>query len=175
MEKIGENKNVKNQKYQTTRKKIKVIGTETYINQRTGSLEDMQVISIEDRDANFHKIWLQHIILSMDMIGNQKTRFALWLLEQMSSDNLIPMTFRQMAKNSGISIDTVKRVIPTLIEANFLVKINGGVYRVNPDLIFKGGSHHRMNVLLQYQAYVPKKESEKVPDDDEKVRERWKR
>ena len=42
----------------TTRKKVKVIGTETYINQQTGELQEMQVIDIEERDANFHKLWL---------------------------------------------------------------------------------------------------------------------
>ena len=40
----------------TTRKKVKVIGTETYIKQSTGELEEMQVMRIEERDANFHKL-----------------------------------------------------------------------------------------------------------------------
>lgn len=139
-----------------TRKKIKVIGLETYINQRTGHLEDMQVISIEDKDANFHKIWLEHIVLSLEIVGNQKMRFVFWLIEQMTPDNLIPMTFRQMALGSGCSLDTVRRVVPALISSDFLVRINQGVYRVNPDLIFKGGSKYRMNVLMQYQAYREK-------------------
>ena len=32
----------------TTRKKVKVVGTETYINQKTGELQEMQVIDIEN-------------------------------------------------------------------------------------------------------------------------------
>ena len=56
----------------TTRKKVKVVGTETYINQKTGELQEMQVIDIEERDANFHKLWLGHILQSIDLIGNQK-------------------------------------------------------------------------------------------------------
>ncbi|WP_281042436.1 replication/maintenance protein RepL, partial [Selenomonas infelix] len=43
-----------------TRKKVKVVGTETYIKQDTGELREMQVIDIEERDANFHKLWLGH-------------------------------------------------------------------------------------------------------------------
>ena len=46
----------------TTRKKVKVIGTETYIKQSTGEIEEMQVMKIEERDANFHKLWLEHIL-----------------------------------------------------------------------------------------------------------------
>ncbi|WP_281042439.1 replication/maintenance protein RepL [Selenomonas infelix] len=45
-----------------TRKKVKVVGTETYIKQDTGELREMQVIDIEERDANFHKLWLGHIL-----------------------------------------------------------------------------------------------------------------
>ena len=37
----------------TTRKKVKVIGTETYIKQDTGEIAEMQVVKIEERDANF--------------------------------------------------------------------------------------------------------------------------
>ena len=61
----------------TTRKKVKVIGTETYIKQDTGEIAEMQVVKIEERDANFHKLWLGHILQSIDLIGNQKdkTRF----------------------------------------------------------------------------------------------------
>ncbi|HDR8306450.1 TPA: replication/maintenance protein RepL, partial [Bacillus cereus] len=30
----------------------------------------MNVINVEERDANFHKLWLGHIIQSLDLIGN---------------------------------------------------------------------------------------------------------
>ena len=60
----------------TTRKKVKVIGTETYIKQDTGEIAEMQVVKIEERDANFHKLWLGHILQSIDLIGNQKTKLA---------------------------------------------------------------------------------------------------
>lgn len=134
----------------TTRKKVKVVGRETYIRQSDGTLQEMQVVSIEERDANFHKIWLEHIIHSMDIIGNQKIRLAFWLLDQMNSDNQITMTLRQMAEQSGISLDTVSRTVRALIDSDFLIRYNTGVYQVNPEVIFKGGKTNRMNVLLEY-------------------------
>lgn len=137
-------------KITTTRKKVKVIGTENYIKQDTGEIKEMQVVSIEERDANFHKIWLEHIIHSMDIIGNQKIRLAFWLLDQMNSENQITMTLRQMAEKSGISLDTVRKTIKALIESNFLIRYNTGVYQINPDVIFKGGKNNRLNVLLEY-------------------------
>lgn len=134
----------------TTRKKVKVIGKETYIKQETGELSEMQVVSIEERDANFHKIWLEHIIHSMDIIGNQKIRFAFWLLDNMNSENQITMTYRQMSEKSGVSLDTVQRTIKALTDSNFLQRYNIGVYQVNPDVIFKGGKNNRLNILLKY-------------------------
>jgi hypothetical protein len=145
-----------------TRKKTKIVGKETYINKRTGKVEEMQVITIEERDANFHKIWLQHIVLSLDVIGNVKMKFVLWLLDQMSYDNLIPMTYEQMARRSGHSIETIKRTIPVLVKNDFLVRINQGVYQINPNVIFKGGASERMNVLIQYCQKKKKKKQDNV-------------
>jgi len=115
----------------TTRKAVKVIGTETYINQNTGEIKEMQVISIEERDANFHKLWLTHIIQAIDLIGNQKIKFAFWLLEQMNSENQITMTIRQMSKKGNVSLQTASRAIKALTDSDFLIKINMGVYQVN--------------------------------------------
>lgn len=148
---IPEDKKAGRKPPKTTRRKVKVVGTQTFINQSTGELQDMQVVSIAERDANFHKIWLEHIIQSLDIIGNQKMRFAFWLLDNMNSENQITMTLRQMTQKSGMSLQTVSRTIRALMESDFLRRVNQGVYQVNPDVIFKGGMSNRMNVLLEYQ------------------------
>lgn len=87
----------------------------------------------------------------MDLIGNQKTKLAFWLLDNLDRENKITMTYRQIADKSGMSYQTVYRTMNALIESDFLVKINGGAYRVNPDVLFKGGKNDRLNVLLQYR------------------------
>lgn len=139
------------QKITHTRKKTKVIGETKYINKETGEIEDFQVISIEERDANFHKIWLGHILNSIDIIGNQKTKLAFWILDNLKSENLLIMTQRQIAKESKVSLQTVSRTLNSLVKSNFLIKINTGAYQINPDMIFKGGKEQRLNVLIQYQ------------------------
>ena len=110
----------------TTRKKVKVIGHQEYINRDTGEITDMQVVNIEERDANFHKLWLGHILQSIDLIGNQKTKLAFWILDNLNSENQLIMTQRKIAEKSGISYQTVSLTIKTLIESNFLIKINSG-------------------------------------------------
>lgn len=141
-----------------TRKKVKVIGTENYIKQDTGEIKEMQVINIEERDFNFHKVWLSHIINSIDLIGNQKTKLAFWIIENLNKENQLIMTQRKIAEKTGMSIQTVSLTIKALIESNFLVKINSGAYRVNPNVLFKGGKADRLNVLIEYSN--EKKEAE---------------
>ena len=144
---MAENK----KKLKKTTKKVKIVGTEQYINSSTGELEDFQVVKLEDRDFNFHKVWLQHIINSLDLIGNQKTKLAFWIIDNLDKENKLTMTYRQIAEKSHISLDTVRTTMKSLIESNFIERINQGAYRVNPDVIFKGTRNGRLNVLYQYQ------------------------
>lgn len=109
-----------------------------------------QYKTIEDRDFNFHKVWLEHIISSLDLIGNQKTRLAFWIIDNLDKENKLTMTYRQIAEKSGISLDTVRVTMKSLMDSNFLERINQGAYRVNPDVVFKGTRSGRLNVLYQY-------------------------
>ncbi len=84
----------------------------------------MQVVSIQERDANFHKIWLGHILQSIDLIGNKKTKLAFWILDNLDAENKITLTYRQIAKKSGMSYQTVYRTMNALLDSNFLAKIN---------------------------------------------------
>ena len=69
----------------------------------------------------------------------------------LDKENKICMTFRQIADASGMSYQTVYRTMNALIESDFLVRINQGSYRVNPDVLFKGGKNDRLNVLIKYR------------------------
>ena len=134
----------------TTRKKMKIVGTKDFIDAATGEINTMNVITVEERDCNFHKLWLGHIIESLEMIGNQKINLCLWILDNLNSDNMLLYNYEQIAQKSGIAIATVKRTMKALIESNFLTRHNQGCYIINPDVIFKGGKTDRLNVLIQY-------------------------
>lgn len=161
-----------------TTKKVKVIGREQYINKETGLLEDFEVVSVEDRDFNFHKVWLESVINSMDLLGNQKTRLAFWIIQHLNKENQLVMTQRQISEKSGISLKTVSVTMKTLLDSNFLRKINGGAYCVNPDVLFKGTRNGRMNVLIQYnsleqmQKDEEEKTSESKPQQEEPTTEK---
>ena len=120
----------------TTSKKVKVIGTQQYINANTGELEDFHVTSLQDRDFNFTKVWLNSILQTLDMLGNQKTKVAYHIIDNLNKENQYIGTQRQIAE--------------ALLNADFLRNLNSGVYCVNPDVLFKGTRPARLNVLQQY-------------------------
>src|SRR5699024_12010818 len=77
-----------------------------FIDASTGEKETMQVTNIEERDANFHKIWLGHMLESLDMIGNQKIRVAMFIMENINKENELIMTYRVIAEKTNTSLQT---------------------------------------------------------------------
>lgn len=149
---------------QTTTKRVKVVGTEEYINTRTGELEQMQVTSIEDRDFNFTKMWMKNFISTLDIVGNQKTRLCFWIIDHVDKENRLIGTYRTIASQSGMSLDTVRITMKLLMDADFMRKTQNGVYVINPNLVFKGTRNARMNVLNQFTSaeYVPLSDEERL-------------
>lgn len=133
-----------------TTKKVKVIGNQQYINFNTGEIEDFQVTSIEERDFNFTKVWMKNFISTLDLVGNQKTKLAFWIIENLNKENQLTMTYRQISEKTNISLETIRKTMTILLDANFLKRINQGVYQVNPDILFKGNKNNRLNLLTQY-------------------------
>lgn len=138
-------------KTRTTTKKMKIIGYEQRINPATGEIQDVQVINHEDRDFNFNKVWLGHIVHALDLIGNKKIKVLNYLFENKNYENIVIATMDQMAQKTSTSKKTVYEVIKILRENDIMTKINNAVYRLNPDVVFKGGMKHRMNILIQYR------------------------
>lgn len=134
----------------TTTKKVKVIGQQEYINAETGELESFSVTSIEDRDFNFHKVWMRNFISTLDIVGNQKTRLCMWIVDHINKENQLIGTMRGIADSSGMSLETVRVTMKILLDVDFLRRVQNGVYIVNPDIVYKGSYGSRMNILNQY-------------------------
>ena len=163
---VNNQKRKKSASKKTTSKRTKsvVIGKQDYINQETGLVETFNVVSEKDVDFNFQKIWLGHLLDSLEIIGNKKIAVLNYLLAKKNSDNVIIGTQRVIAKESGVSLPTVNDTLKALIEINAIKKISTGVHMLNPDIIFKGNNNKRMNILLNYEK-VEEILSEKTNDE----------
>lgn len=132
------------------RKKTRVIGTQDYINSQ-GEIVEMQVIETEDKeiDSNFHKLFLRDFLHSLDIISNQKTKIAYWIIDNINANNQITYSYRQISEKTHVSYQTVASTIKALKDSDFL-RQDGKILIINPDIVFKGSASRRMNVLHRY-------------------------
>ena len=105
-----------------------------------------------ESDYNFHKVWLADILSVFDAFGTARIKVLTYLLKIMrTEDNTISGSYREFSKDSGISYPVVAVTLKELIEANVIKKIRTGTYQFNPDLIIKGNTDKRRNLLIRYQ------------------------
>ena len=148
-----------------TRKKVKVIGVENYINVATGELVPMATTNIEDRDFNFSKVWMHNFIATLDLVGNKKTKLSYWIIENLDKENKLCMSYRQISEETGMSLDTVRVTMKALLNADFMRK-SGTAYQVNPDIIFRGTRNARLAILNDYTA-----EPKRQPTKEEQIKQ----
>lgn len=134
----------------TVSSKITRVGKAEYINQKTGEVEQFNVIEEHDQDFNFQKIWLGHLLESLDVLGNAKIKVLNYLLANKNSDNQIIGTQRVIADNVGVSVPVVNETIKKLKEVNAIKQVSNGVLMLNPEIVFQGKHSKRMNILLKY-------------------------
>ena len=134
----------------TVRHKTRVVGVRNYIDQETGEITPMKVISSESADFNFEKIWLGHILQALDCLGSKKIKVVTWLLENKDTKNIIIAPQRKIAELCQVSLPVVTQTIKVLVAADVIKMEQQGVYMLNPNVIFKGDNSKRMNVLIKY-------------------------
>ncbi len=128
---------------------------ETWVNAETGEEREFSVIDTEVADIDFKKVWLANILSVVDIMGNDRIRFMIWVLDEMDWRNQIYGTYEDFAKKAGMSKSTVYRAMKDLATANVIRKVTNSVYVVNPELCFRGKHQGRMYVLLKYQQATP--------------------
>lgn len=147
-------------------KKVKIIGTKELIDPSTGEVIRATVEVVNgDRKFGWEAVWLGTLLETLDLITNKAFKVAKFLLEErIRGENLVVATVPEIAKKTGLSQSTVKRVIKKLLEANFITRVQKGVYRVNPAVIWRGNEAHRQAILIKFQA----EQSQKAKNEEAK-------
>lgn len=148
---------VKFKREQRTVKPIKTFKRGEYVDPKTGELVERYSIEIENKDADFHKLWLWHIAAALELIGNQKIRILSYILENTREDNLFVGTQQMIGEATETSRQTVTLTMNMLKEADIIKMQHSGAYFINPEVIFKGTNNKRLEVLYQYHAPKQKK------------------
>ncbi len=146
-------------KTSTSGKKV-VVGYDEYVNKRTGEVEEFAVMRATQADWNFEKLWLFKLVELLDLVGNSKVRVLVWMLENRDSENRIIATQSVIAEGAGVSLKTVSRLLGEMREEDLISSPQNGVYRLTPDLIWKGSHPSRMNILMQFRKEAQDSENE---------------
>jgi DNA-binding Lrp family transcriptional regulator len=78
-------------------------------------------------------------------------RVLMWLLAKANSQNQVIATYREIAAATGVSVRTVAALMGKLRDANVIAETRRSMWRLNPDVVFKGDHNKRMAVLIQYR------------------------
>ena len=139
--------------------------TQTLIGSRKRILTDyetgeiMEVEQITKRvygTKNFWKCYLMDFLSVLGMINNKQLDVLIYIVENtQSSDNLFFGTYADIEKHVGVSRPTIATVMKKLQEYNFIKKVSGGVWFVNPNILMKGNDTKRQLLLSYYNSDEP--------------------
>lgn len=142
------------------------VGYETYMNTETGELVEMPKFVIEGGDINFEKVWVWHLCEAYKLIGNKAVTVLNYLFQNRDQNNLIMGSQRKIASDLGISPTTVASIIAKLKSHNVISMPQSGLYRINPEMMWKGSHRARMQILYEYRQ---EKANEEPPTREEKL------
>ncbi len=112
---------------------------------------DGQIYAVQNvyelTDRNFYKVFLKNFMNAVGPVSNKKTQVIFWVLKHMTPGNEIKYTYKQIAKKTNTSYQTVATTMHDMLKADFLRR-SGKVLMVNPDMIFKG--RHNARQAVQY-------------------------
>lgn len=134
----------------STTRKTKILGTEQYISAKTGEILECQVMEVEEKDSNFLKFWIGHVLSAIDELSNSKMKVVFYIFKNMDkSNNTLLRTIDEMVNETGISNKTVIETLKVLEEHN-IIKRKTGIVFVNPNVLFRGGTNKRRAILITY-------------------------
>lgn len=113
-------------------------------------------------DVNFYKVFYPGLGKALSGIMNKKLELVLWLVKNMTLMNELKYSYREIAKLSGISYQTVAETMKALTKSDF-IRRNGKTLMVNPDAVFRGRLDKRNAARAFYYRITPPK---KKPQED---------
>ena len=117
-------------------------------NKKTG--EEIKTLNfIEHTTERWEKVVAKQLANVLSIDGNSSTMFIAFLIKNKDSENRIFGNYTELAKHAGISVDTVKKIMPKLKKHGFIKSIHrSGIYMINPKTI-RPGERFQGAVLVQ--------------------------
>ncbi len=132
------------------------------IDQDTGEL--IQVDQITKRvygTKAFWKVYLMDFLQVLGIIESRQLDVFVYIAEHTSpADNLFIGTYDKIGKDTGVSRQTIAKIMRKLQDQHFIRKVQNGVWAVNPNVLMKGNDTKRQILLSYYNNPEPTNELE---------------
>ncbi len=111
--------------------------------------EKVSVVTLRNNTGleQWEKIVASHMASMLNLSGSAKTKFLVFVLVQKDKDNRLIGTYNELGKRAGVSIATVKKLMPIIIKEGFIKKMASNVYMINPKMI-RPGQRYKGAVLF---------------------------
>lgn len=139
--------------------------TQTLIGERKRNLVDqdtgevIQVDQITKRvygTKQFWKVYLMDFLSVLGIIDSRQLDVFIYIAENTNSaTNLFIGTYDKIGKETGVSRQTISRIMKKLQDNNFVHKVQQGVWAVNPNILMKGNDTKRQILLSYYENQEP--------------------
>ena len=131
----------------------KIYGEKELIDPATGEvIKTTYIVKKYQGDFNFHKVWLADLLNVLEVVGNKKLKVIRWILSNINNKtNQVIGTHQKIAEKIGVSRVVVSQTFKLLQDADFLVKEQNGVYKINPLILVQGDNKKRQSILVEYK------------------------
>lgn len=135
---------------------VKYITKTNFLPDENGEIQqvsEVEIFKYYHGQKQFWKVWLSDFLSALGLINNSKQLDVVFhILENTNpSDNTYIGTYRKTADDAGVSYQTVAIIVPKMVEAKMITKVQNGVYKVNPQLIMKGNDQKQRRLVVSYQ------------------------
>lgn len=144
-------------------------GIETWVNPKTGEAREFQ--TIEKRyygQDQFWKLYLMDFLSVLGIVESKQLKVICHIMENTDpGSNLFIGTLDKIAEGAGVSRGTANSAVQKLLGANFMRRIQVGVFQINPSVMVKGSELKKRSLVIEYNEYGATNQLEGETDSEE--------
>lgn len=139
-------------------KGTRYVGRDTWINQRTGEVREMDMLekSVDSSRNGFMITYLAEIINMMETLGTKKLQVVKYILSNMcKTNNTLVITVRELADACNMSTRTVLTTLKMLEDAGIITRRTGAIM-VSPKLCNNWRAGKEASMMITYKEFGEK-------------------
>lgn len=143
-------------------------GIETWVNPTTGEAREFQTVEKKYYgQAQFWKMYLMDFLSVLGIVESKQLDVICYIMENTQpSNNVFIGTLEGIAKGAKVSKTTANTAVQKLLGANFMTRIQSGVYQINPAVMVKGSELKKRSLVIEYNEVKAEEQQKQMELDD---------